>query len=142
RHSFSPRLLAAAGEDLAAVCSGASAHLGAGVSPRRLLATGALVDPGIRYSFSHINILADEYFLPTPSGDVLDLYRLESQISTENADKYGLRSDLVVLNFVGCPQKGVVLSLATLNIVGPPLKENSACQSHFGFPLSPPAWLS
>jgi len=28
-----------------------------------------------------------------------------------------------MFNFVDCLQKGVLLSLATLNIVGPPLKE-------------------
>ena len=54
-------------EDLAAVRSRVSAHLGVGVSVGCLLATGALVDSGLRNCLSLSTLFLMNIFLPTIS---------------------------------------------------------------------------
>lgn len=73
RHAFSFGFLAAAGAQLFAVCGGAGARLGIAISTGDLLASRSLVDSELGRCLSSVDVVSDEYLLPTSTRNVSDL---------------------------------------------------------------------
>jgi hypothetical protein len=106
------------------------------------LAAYTVVAPRNRGRVPFCDIVRYEHFLPSPARNVPRVYQLGTTDKTdlEARDKHRsvttpLLSVSSALKIVDWLQKSVVRFSATLNIVGPPLKEITACLSYFGVRL-------